>query len=179
MAEVSRPSPLSEAHDCSRFDSGSPQLDAWLRERALRNQGAGASRTYVACEGTRVVAFYSLARGAVAHREAPGKLRRNMPDPIPVLVLGRLAVDRAFQGRGLGRALLKDAILRTLQAAAIAGIRAILVHAKDDNALRFYERLGFLASPTNPRTLALPLQDASAQLGNRYSAISVTAAGPK
>jgi GNAT superfamily N-acetyltransferase len=167
VAGLSRPSPLSEAHDRTQFDSGSPQLDSWLRERALRNQGTGASRTYVACEEARIVAFYSLANGAVAHREAPGKLKRNMPDPIPVMVLGRLAVDRAFQGRGLGKALLKDAILRTLQAADIAGIRAILVHAKDDNAKRFYERFGFRASPASPRTLALPLQDASAQLGDR------------
>jgi GNAT superfamily N-acetyltransferase len=164
---VSRPAPLTAAHDCTRFDSGSPQLDGWLRERALRNERAGASRTYVACEGVRVVAFYSLANGALAHREAPGRLKRNMPDPIPVMVLGRLAVDRAFQGRGLGKALLKDAILRTLQAAEIAGIRAILVHAKDENAKRFYERLGFLASPASPRTLALPLRDASAQLDGR------------
>jgi GNAT superfamily N-acetyltransferase len=167
VAGLSRPSPLSDTHDCTQFDSGSPQLDTWLRERALRNQGTGASRTYVACEEARVVAFYSLATGAVAHREAPGKLKRNMPDPIPVMVLGRLAVDREFQGRGLGKALLKDAILRTLQAADIAGIRAILVHAKDDNAQRFYQRFGFLASPISLRTLALPLQDAAAQLGDR------------
>ena len=164
MAGLKRPSPLSAAHDCTRFDSGSPQLDTWLRERARQNQAAGSSRTYVACEGSRVVAFYRLANGAVAHREAPGRLRRNMPDPIPVMMLGRLAVDREFQKRGLGKALLQDAILRTLQAAEIAGIRAILVHAKDENAQRFYERLGFLASPANPRTLTLPLQDASAQL---------------
>jgi GNAT superfamily N-acetyltransferase len=164
VAGLKRPSPLSGTHDCTRFDSGSPQLDSWLRERALRNQDAGASRTYVACEGARVVAFYSLAYGAVTHSEAPGRIRRNMPDPIPVMVLGRLAVDREFQGRGLGKALLQDAILRTLQAAEIAGIRAILVHAKDENAQRFYERFGFLASPANPRTLALPLRDAAAQL---------------
>jgi GNAT superfamily N-acetyltransferase len=162
---LSRPSPLNAVHDCTRFDSGSPQLDSWLREPALRNQLAGASRTYVACERVRVVAFSSLANGAVAHREAPGRVRRNMPDPIPVMVLGRLAVDREFQGHGLGKALLQDAILRTLRAAEIAGIRAILVHAKDEIAQRFYERFGFLASPANPRTLALPLQDAAAQLG--------------
>jgi GNAT superfamily N-acetyltransferase len=164
---LNRPSPLNAAHACTRFDSGSPQLDTWLRERALRNQDAGASRTYVACEATRVVAFYSLANGAVAHREAPGRLRRNMADPIPVMVLGRLAVDRGFQRRGLGKALLQDAIFRTLQAAEIAGVRAILVHAKDENGQRFYERYGFLASPANPRTLMLPLQDVSAQLSDR------------
>lgn len=167
MAGVGGPVPLTEAHDCTRFDSGSPQLDGWLRGRALRNQAVGASRTYVTCEGARVIAFYSLANGALAHREAPGRLKRNMPDPIPVMVLGRLAVDRASQGRGLGRALLRDAILRTLHAAEIAGVRAILVHAKDDDARRFYVHLGFLASPADPRTLALPLQDAAAQLGRR------------
>jgi GNAT superfamily N-acetyltransferase len=167
VAGVSGPGPLTGAHECTRFDSGSPQLDSWLRERALRNQSAGASRTYVIGEGARVVAFYSLANGAIAHREAPGRLKRNMPDPIPVMLLGRLAVDRAFQGRGLGRALLRDAILRTLQAAEIAGIRAILVHAKEESAKRFCERPGFLASPANPRILALPLKDASAQLGAR------------
>ena len=118
-------------------------------------------------QGGSLPANYSLAAGAVAHREAPGKLKRNMPDPIPIMVLGRLAVDRAFQGHGLDRALLQDAILRTLQAADIAGLRAIIVHAKDERAQRFYERFGFLPSPANPRTLALPLQDASAQLRHR------------
>ena len=166
MGEVSQPARLEPTHDCSRFDSGSPQLDHWLRRRAPSNEKTGASRTYVVCEGVRVVAFYSLANGAVVLKDVPGKVRRNMPDPIPVMVLGRLAVDRQFRGRGLGKALLRDAILRTLQAAEIAGIRAILVHAKDDSARRLYERFGFLASPTHPLTLMLPLRDAFAQLGS-------------
>ena len=166
MGEVRQPARLEPTHDCSQFDSGSPQLDDWLRRRAPSNENTGASRTYVVCEGVRVVAFYSLANGAVALKDVPGKIRRNMPDPIPIMVLGRLAVDRQFQARGLGKALLRDAILRTLQAAEIAGIRAILVHAKDESARRFYERFGFLASPTDPLTLMLSLRDASAQLAS-------------
>ena len=130
--ELRPPERLDPAHEIADFDSGSPALDDWLRRRAQYNETAGASRTYVVCQGTRVVAFYSLANGAVVHAGVPGRIRRNMPDPIPIMVLGRLAVDRRLQRRGLGRALLRDAILRTLQAAEIAGIRAILVHAQDE-----------------------------------------------
>jgi GNAT superfamily N-acetyltransferase len=164
VGEVSPPARLSTAHDCAQFDSGSPQLDNWLRDRALSNEREGATRTYVVCEGARVVAFYSLATGAIAHKKAPSKLKRNMPDPIPVIVLARLAVDREFQRRGLGKGLLRDAILRTLQAAEIAGIRAILVHAKNESVRRYYERFGFIVSPTDPLTIMLSLRDASAQL---------------
>jgi GNAT superfamily N-acetyltransferase len=155
---------LTPAHELDDFDSGSAQLDDWLRRRALRNDADGASRTYVVCQGTSVAAFYCLANGAVLHAGAPGRVRRNMPDPIPVMVLGRLAVDRRFQGQGLGSALLRDAILRTLQAADIAGIRAILVHAKDEKARAFYERSGFLPSTIDPLTLTLPLKNARAAL---------------
>ncbi len=163
--ELRPPERLTPAHELQDFDSGSPRLDDWLRRRASRNEADGASRTYVACQGTRVAAFYCLANGAVLHGGAPGRVRRNMPDPIPVMVLGRLAVDRRFQRRGLGSALLRDAILRTLQAAEIAGIRAIVAHAKDDTAKTFYERSGFLPSPIDPLTLMLPLKDARAALG--------------
>jgi GNAT superfamily N-acetyltransferase len=160
------PERLSSTHDVDRFDSGSAPLDAWLRHRALRNEAGGASRTYVACHGTRVVAFYCLANGAVLQSAAPGRVRRNRPDPRPVRVLGRLAVDREFQGRGLGGALLRDAVLRTLQAAEIAGIRAILAHAKDERAKAFYERYGFLPSPIDPLTLMLPLNAVRAALNH-------------
>jgi len=159
------PERLSSTHDTDDFDSGSAQLDDWLRRRALPNEAEGASRTYVVCQRRRVVAFYCLANGAVLQQAAPGRVRRNMPDPIPVMVLGRLAVDHRFQGRGFGKALLRDAILRTLQGADIAGIRAILVHAKDQRAKAFYERHGFLASPSDPMTLMLRLKDAAATLG--------------
>ncbi len=158
------PERLTSEHVFEDFDSGHPALDEWLRRRALRNEAEGASRTYVVCQDGRVVGFYCLANGAVLQAGAPGRVRRNMPDPIPVMVLGRLAVDRRFQGRGLGKALLRDAVLRTLQAAHIAGIRAILVHAKDEDARAFYQRCGFLPSPIDSLTLMLPLKDAHGAL---------------
>ena len=154
------PQPLRAEHDLSRFDSGRPILDDWLRQRAARNEGAGASRTYVVCDGGRVVGYYSLSSGAVENRQTPGKIRRNMPDPIPVMLMGRLAVDQTQQRKGLGRALLKDAILRTLKAANIAGMRALLVHALDDQAAEFYRQNGFLVSPIDPLVLILPLDTA-------------------
>jgi GNAT superfamily N-acetyltransferase len=154
------PEPLRAYHDLSRFDSGRRVLDEWLRKRSLGNEGSGASRTYVVCEGARVLAYYSLSTGSVEHRQAPGRVRRNMPDPIPVMILGRLAVDVSVQGQGIGRGLLKDAILRTLNAAAIAGIRAILVHALDETAAAFYQKHGFLDSPIDSLTLMLPLEHA-------------------
>jgi predicted N-acetyltransferase YhbS len=140
-----------------------PALDDWLRRRALANQESGASRTHVVAIGRRVVGYYALAAGAVAPA-ATGRVRRNMPDPVPVMVLGRLAVDVGWQGRGLGRALLCDALLRTLQAADIAGIRAILVHAIDDDARRFYQRCGFRPSPIDPLTLMITVRDARTAL---------------
>ena len=146
----------------SAFDSGEPALDDWLRRRALPNEARGASRTYVVCEhpGNRVVGYYCLAAGAATHALAPGSVRRNMPDPVPIIVIGRLAVDRTRQAEGLGRALLRDAILRTLQAAQIAGIRAILVHALTEGARQFYLRCGFHPSPVDPMTLMISLVEA-------------------
>lgn len=147
---ISAPDPLCADHELTSFNSGSPALDDWLRRRALPNQDSGASRTYVILAANRVVGYYALAAGAVAQADATGRTRRNMPNPVPVMVLGRLAIDTNFQGRGLGRALLRDALLRTLQAADIAGIRAMLVHAISDEAKRFYERCGFQPSPVDP-----------------------------
>ena len=165
--EISTPERLTPDHDLSSFDSGTPVLDDWLRRRALLNQESGASRIYVIRARKRVVGYYALAAGAVAQVEATGRTRRNMPDPIPVMVLGRLAVDESYQGHGLGRALLRDAVLRTVQAADIAGIRAILVHAISEDARRFYERCGFRPSPADPMTLMITLQDArQALIGN-------------
>ncbi|HEX9809753.1 MAG TPA: GNAT family N-acetyltransferase [Alphaproteobacteria bacterium] len=158
--DVSAPEKLRPDHDLSSFDSGTPSLDDWLRRRALRNQESGGSRTYVICAGKRVIGYYALATSAVAQAEATGRTRRNMPDPVPVMVLGRLAVDSSYQGRGLGRALLRDAILRTMQAADIAGIRAMLVHAISEDARRFYERCGFQPSPVDPMTLMITMRDA-------------------
>jgi GNAT superfamily N-acetyltransferase len=155
------PAPLAEEHDLDLFRSGNDALDEWLRRRARANQASGASRTYVAADQGRVVGYYCLASGALDVADAPGAIRRNMPDPIPMAVLGRLAVDHNWQGKGLGVALLQDAVLRASQAAAIMGIRGILVHAISDEAKAFYERYGFRASPTNPMTLVLSLKPAA------------------
>lgn len=154
------PEKLSATHNLSDFDSGEPVLDDWLRRRALHNEASGASRTYVVCMGKTVVGYYTLAVGAVAHVEAPGQVRCNMPDPLPVMVLGRLAVDKSLQRRGIGKGLLRDAVLRTVQAAEIAGIRAILVHAISEPAKRFYEGCGFMASPIDPLTVVLTVAEA-------------------
>lgn len=167
VEEIRAPEHLTPEHDLATFDSGIPALDDWLKRRALANEQAGASRTYVVCAGGRVVGYYALATGGVVQAAATGRVRRNMPDPVPVMVLGRLAVDQAYQGGGLGADLLRDAILRILQAAKLGGIRAILVHAVSEEAKRFYERHGFVASPVDPMTLMITVADAEKALGRR------------
>ncbi len=162
--EISPPAHLSPEHDLATFTSGMPVLDTWLKLRALRNEQTGASRTYVVTAAGRVVGYYAIATGAVAHAQTTAKQRRNMPDPIPVMILAQLAVDQAYQGRGLGQGLLRDAILRTLQAAEIAGIRAILVNAISDDAKRFYLRHGFVESPVAPMMLMVTVADAAKAL---------------
>lgn len=164
---VNRPEKLSSDHDLSQFQCGEPALDDWLKRRALQNEESGASRTYVVCLGKRVVGYYALAVGAVAHVDAPGRVRRNMPDPVPVMVIGRLALDQSVQGQGVGPALLRDAILRTLQAAEIAGIRAVLVHAISERAKHFCEKWGFISSPLEPLTLMITVAEAQKILVNR------------
>lgn len=156
------PQPLADHHDLERFASGVESLDGWLKRRALKNQATGASRTFVVCEGLRVVAYYALASSAIAVDGAHGRFRRNMPDPIPVAVLGRLAVDRSFQGMGLGRALLRDAGLRVIQAADTIGIRGLIVQALSADAKGFYEHAGFDVSPLDPMTLMITLADLKA-----------------
>jgi GNAT superfamily N-acetyltransferase len=155
------PAPLAEHHELVEFNSSIPELDDWLRRRARANQAGGASRTFVVCEENRVVAYYALASGAVRTPEAPGRFKRNMPDPIPVAVLGRLAIDLSYQGRGIGRALVRDAGLRLLNAADILGIRGVLVHAISDDARAFYEAVGFMPSPSDPMMLMIGLKDLS------------------
>jgi GNAT superfamily N-acetyltransferase len=164
IAGLAPPEPLAERHDLSAFASSEPTLDDWLRRRARANQASGASRTYVLARGEQVVGYYSLAAGAIAVSEAPGRVRRNMPDPIPMAVLGRLAIDTQWQSKGLGRLLLRDAVLRTSQAGDIIGVRGILVHALSPAAKRFYEANGFRESPANPMALVASLQDVAAVL---------------
>lgn len=158
---LSAPQPLTPAHDLRGFSCGVPTLDDWLKRRAQANQVSGASRTYVVADGEKVVAYYCLASGAIAVSDAPGAVRRNMPDPVPMAIMGRLAIDQSWQGKGLGVALLQDAVRRTVEAAGIVGIRGLLVHAISEEAKAFYEHHGFSASPTQPMTLILSLKGAS------------------
>ncbi|MFC4201030.1 GNAT family N-acetyltransferase [Candidimonas humi] len=160
--KIRAPEPLAPHHDLEPFASGVESLDQWLKHRALKNQNTGASRTFVACAEHRVLAYYALASSAVTVDAAPGRFRRNMPDPIPVVVLGRLAVDQSWHGKGIGRALAKDAFLRVIQAADIIGIRGILVHALSEEACSFYERIGFEPSRLDPMTLMVTLADLKA-----------------
>lgn len=150
---------LTSDHETASFDCGQPELDNWLKSRALRNQSSNASRTYVICEGAGVIAYYALAAGSVRHVAAIGRARRNMPDPVPAMVLGRLAIHKDWQGKGLGGDLLRDALLRTLQAADIIGIKVVLVHAISEAAKRFYQHYGFRASPISSMTLMITLDD--------------------
>ncbi len=156
------PVPLSAAQQTDGFACGTESLDQWLKRRSLKNQAQGASRTYVVCDTSRVVAYYALASGALTVADATGRFRRNMPDPIPVVVLGRLAVDMAWQGQGLGRALIRDASLRVLQAADTIGIRGMTVQALSDEAQAFYEAVGFEPSPLEPGLLMISLADLAA-----------------
>ncbi|HMN73047.1 MAG TPA: GNAT family N-acetyltransferase [Rhodoblastus sp.] len=161
---LSPPRPIGADDSADAFGSGSPSLDEWLRRRARANQASGASRTYVCCEGRTIVAYYALASGGVELAVASSRLRRNMPDPVPVVVLARLAVDRRFHAKGIGRALVRDASLRTLKAAEIIGVRGLLVHAISDDARAFYLAMGFEPSPLHAMTLMATLKDIQAAL---------------
>lgn len=155
---LSPPQPLEASHRLSAFECGEPALDDWLKRRALSNHLSGASRVFVVANPDRdVFGYYALAAGAISHQVATGSVRRNMPDPIPVLVLGRLAVDRRAQGMKLGAALLQDAVLRAQAISQNAGVRALLVHALHDQAKKFYLHYGFQESPVHPLTLMLRL----------------------
>ncbi|WP_200882055.1 GNAT family N-acetyltransferase [Nitrincola sp. A-D6] len=144
---LSAPTPILPTHEAEGFCSGVSSLDTWLKQRALRNQISGASRTFVVCEENRIKAYYTLASGAVLVTEATGRFKRNMPDPIPVVILGRLAIDQSYQRKGLGRLLVRDAGLRVIQAADTLGIRGMVVHALSQSAKDFYLELGFDSSP--------------------------------
>jgi GNAT superfamily N-acetyltransferase len=160
----SAPEPLAAHHRVEDFDSGVTTLDNWLKRRAAMNQQSGASRTFVTCEGAVVVGYDALASGAIAVEAAPGRFRRNMPNPIPVVVLARLAVATTHQGRGLGRSLFQDAARRVIYATEAIGIRGLIVHALSEEAKAFYLRLGLDPSPLEPMTLMVTIADLRASL---------------
>lgn len=161
---LSAPVPLTADHDLSTFDCGEPALDEWLRHRALKNESR-FSRTYVVCSGSTVVAYVSISAGSVERGETPGRIRRNAPDQIPVSIIGRLAVSRPYAGKGLGSDLLADALTRIASASRIIGVAAVMVHAKDKAAKRFYLRCAeFLEYPGDSRTLFLPIETVIAAL---------------
>ena len=160
IPDLTPPSPLTSAHDIANFDSGEPSLDNWLKKRALKNHASGASRCFVVCSGKTVVGYYSLSAGGLNHAAAPKAMQRNMPDPLPVLLLGRLAIDKGFHNLGLGQGLLRDALLRALNVSSQTGVFAILVHALSDQAKRFYLSRGFVQSPLQPMTLLMTLETA-------------------
>ena len=157
MSELTRPQPLGPDHIVDVFECGEESLNQWLQRHSRRSDGRSA-RTFVVCAGQHVIGYCALSAGSVIHTGVPGRIRRNMPDPIPVVVLGRLAIDLKHQGRGLGTALLRDALLRSLAAAESIGIRAVLVHALSEDARRCYLRHGFIESPIGPLTLMLPIE---------------------
>jgi GNAT superfamily N-acetyltransferase len=154
---ITQPEALNDEHRLEGFRCSWPELTKWLIERARKNNKEGASRCFVVCEGPDVIGYYALAAGAVSLDIAPGNIKRNMPSPIPVVVMGRLAVHQDWVGKGIGSGLLKDAVLRTLQSSREVGIRALLCHAIDDAAKDFYLQRGFIPSPIEPLTLMLSL----------------------
>jgi predicted N-acetyltransferase YhbS len=158
------PRPISEDDDTASFDSGEPSLDEYLRNRALTNHLQGASRCFVTRRDDQIVGYYALASASIQHRDLAGRFRRNMPDPVPAILLSRLAVHHKEQGSGLGRALLRDAIARSVRAAEIVGVRVLLVHALHERARAFYLHFDFEPSPTDPLHLLLLMKDARAAM---------------
>jgi predicted N-acetyltransferase YhbS len=157
---VEAPVPLNQSHDLTSFDCGNADLSEWLKKKALTNHISGASKTFVVCDNNQVVAYYSLAAGSIEHQFVNAKIKRNQPNPIPIVILGRLAVDKTYQKQGLEFDLVKDAVQRVFSAAEVIGIRSILVHAIDESARTFYEqKCGFTPSGFQDKTLVLLLTD--------------------
>jgi len=156
--DLTPPAPITADHELADFDSGEPSLNEWLKKRAFKNHASGASRCFVLCIGVDVIGYYSLSAGAISHEAAPKTMRRNMPNPLPVLLLGRLAVDKRYHNQGIGQALLRDAMLRAVNVAGDAGVFALLVHALFDQAKQFYLSRGFVESPLQPMTLFMTIE---------------------
>ncbi|MBA3535980.1 MAG: GNAT family N-acetyltransferase [Tatlockia sp.] len=158
MGKISFPEPINQIHKCNTFSSGEKVLDDWLKERAIKNDLNDASRTFIVHINLEVKGYYCLSMGSVNKEVAPGKIRRNMPDHIPVMVLGRLAVDNSCHKMGIGKGLLKDAVLRTIKVSVDVAVKALLVHSISESATHFYKRFGFIESPLSNKTLLLPLK---------------------
>lgn len=169
MEDLSPPAPLLVNHnlDLDSFDSGEVSLNDWLKKRAVKNQASGASRCFVLTVDDKILGYYSLSAGAISHEAAPKSLRRNMPDPLPVLLLGRLAIDKKYHNQGLGKALLRDAMIRSINIASNAGVFAILVHALSEQAKKFYLSCGFIESPLQTMTLMMTLETARSILAEK------------
>lgn len=156
---LSAPEPLTGEHNVSQFSCGKESMDHWLKHITLRSHAAGGAKKYVTTDNGRVVGYYSLSAGSVSRKETSGHFRRNLPEPIPVELLGRLAVDEQYQKQGVARGLMRDAAYRVMEAAETVGVRGILVHALDADAKSFYEALGFESSPLDTHTLVITIQN--------------------
>lgn len=152
------PAPITADQELANFDCGESSLNEWLKKRAFKNHVAGASRCFVVCAGVKVIGYYSLSAGAISHEAAPKAMRRNMPNPLPILLLGRLAVDKRYHNQRIGQALLRDAMIRAVSVASDAGVFALLVHALSDQAKQFYLSRGFIESPLQPMTLLMTIE---------------------
>ena len=159
MGRISEPLPICSTFDLKNFDCGEESLNYFLQKKSIKNEVSGASKTYVCTVGNKVVAYYSLASGCVERKLAPGNIKRNMPENIPVIILGRLAVDKRFTKLGLGSQLLKNAILRSLNVSQTVGIKAVLVHALSEQAKSFYKQYGFVITPFNESMLLYSLDN--------------------
>jgi ribosomal protein S18 acetylase RimI-like enzyme len=155
MGEITAPEAINSNHRIDRFNCGVDSLNDWLNKRALKNEKNNASRTYVVCSGMNVAGYFSLATGSIELSETPGKIKRNMPSPIPVMILGRLAVDIDYQDRKVGKGLIKEAVLKTILISEKVGLKGLLVHALNDNARYFYKAHGFIEFPDNLLKLIL------------------------
>lgn len=157
MGKLTPPTSLTADHQTAGFDCGIDSLNNWLGRRALKNEYSGGSRTYVVCRGKQVVGYYAIAAGSVDHGDSPGRVKRNMPDPIPALILGRLAVDKGYHGAGIGQGLLKDAVARSINVSQQIGARVLIVHTLSKEAEVFYLKHGFMMNLAISNTLFLPL----------------------
>ena len=164
MAALSEPAPIGPEHAIDEFDCGKPPLNDWLKRHALPSEGKSA-RTYVVADGRWVAGYYCLSAGAVLRAQVPGRIRHGLPEPVPILLLGRLAVDLRHARKGIGSGLLKDAFARTLATSQIVGARCLVVHAIDEEAIAFYRAYGFREFPQDSKTLFLPVETIAQALG--------------